>query len=186
MSKILSREELVEHLDNPDISRDWMVEQLFITLDQRTKERDKLQKIFKELQLSFHSCLHPTPYHEREWSKNDEGDWQYETISYLPLRKRLQNDNARLNEQNVELKAKVESLEYQNRKLIIGANVVNGENQELKEENEKLKERIDGVCGDCSYWGVGGQEGRFRDCRMDKRVHKINDGCQEWAKQTTS
>jgi hypothetical protein len=68
---------------------------------------EKLQKRFKELKINYHSCLHPTPYLEREFSKDDEGDWQYETLSYLPLRKVLQNDNARLQEENKTLKAEL-------------------------------------------------------------------------------
>ena len=89
---------------------------------------DSLKENYEALQISYHSCLHPTPYHEREWSKTDTGDWQYETISYLPLRKRLSNDNARLKEENAKLSIDLANhLEWGN---------------EIEEENTKLKAEL--------------------------------------------
>lgn len=95
---------------------------------------DDLKKQHKELQLSYHSCLHPTPYHEREFSKNDEGDWQYETITYLPLRKVLQNDNDRLTEQNKKLKDEILKLKEQ-----LDINTPHEALVQLQEENKRLK-----------------------------------------------
>ena len=47
--------------------------------------------------------------------------------------------------------------------------------EELREENAKLKRRVDGVCHDCKYWGgPNDNEGRYRDCSVTRKVEKIN------------